>query len=83
MGVLPISFDSPLCLKNLDLQGDEEIDILGLDGNIEPYQKLKCFVKKKNGNNETVDITLQAYTDNEIEYIKHGSILASVIKILI
>ncbi|MDC0865190.1 aconitate hydratase AcnA, partial [Rickettsiaceae bacterium] len=83
MGVFPISFDSPICLKDLNLQGDEEIDILGLDGNIEPYQKLKCFVKKKNGNNETVDITLQAYTDNEVEYIKHGSILASVIKILI
>ena len=38
------------------------------------------MIKRADGNNETVDVTLQVYTDNEIEYIKHGSILGAVIK---
>ncbi len=82
MGVLPISFNSGITWKSLDLKGNEEISILGITDDIKPYHPLKCLIKKAGGNNETIDATLQVYTDNEVEYIKHGSILGAVIKSL-
>ncbi len=80
MGVLPIAFNTGTEINNLALEGDEHISILGIDNDIKPYQPLKLFIKRSGGNNETIDVTLQVYTDNEIEYIKHGSILGAVIK---
>jgi aconitate hydratase len=82
MGVLPISFNSGVTWKSLGLKGNEEISILGITDDIKPYHPLKCLIKKTGGNNETIDATLQVYTDNEIEYIKQGSILGAVIKSL-
>jgi len=82
MGVLPISFNSGVTWKSLDLKGDEQISILGITDDIKPYEQIKCLIKKADGNNETIDATLQIYTDNEVEYIKHGSILGAVIKSL-
>ena len=82
MGVLPISFNSGITWKSLGLKGDEQISILGITDDIKPYEQIKCLIKKADGNNETIDATLQIYTDNEVEYIKHGSILGAVIKSL-
>jgi aconitate hydratase len=80
MGVLPISFKNGKRWLDLNLNGDEEISIIGIDDNIKPYQSLQCLIKHNNAKNEIVDVILQVYTDNEIEYIKHGSILGSVLK---
>ena len=80
MGVLPVAFNEGMTINNLSLEGSEKISILGVNDEIKPYQPLKLFIQRSGGNNETIDVTLQIYTDNEIEYIKHGSILGSVIK---
>lgn len=80
MGVLPVAFNEGMTINNLFLEGSEKISILGVNDEIKPYQPLKLFIQRSGGNNETIDVTLQIYTDNEIEYIKHGSILGSVIK---
>ncbi len=80
MGVLPVAFDEGMTINNLSLEGSEKVSILGVNDEIKPYQPLKLFIQRSGGNNETIDVTLQIYTDNEIEYIKHGSILGSVIK---
>jgi aconitate hydratase len=80
MGVLPIAFQTGMNWQKLNLNGDEQINIVGVHDDIKPYQPLKCDIKRSGGNNETIDVTLQVYTDNEIEYIKHGSILGAVIK---
>lgn len=80
MGVLPIAFNTGTTINDLSLEGNEKISVLGINDEIKPYQPLQLFVQRSGGNNETIDVTLQVYTDNEIEYIKHGSILGSVIK---
>ncbi len=80
MGVLPISFESDMSWKKLLLKGDEKITIEGINDNIKPYQSLKCIINYNNGKYETINMTLQVHTDNEIEYIKHDSILEFVIK---
>ncbi len=80
MGVLPISFKDGKRWIDLNLNGDEEISIIGMENDIKPYQSLQCLIKHNNVKNEILDVVLQVYTDNEIEYIKHGSILGAVLK---
>lgn len=80
MGILPIAFNTGTQIVDLSLQGDENISILGISDEIKPYQNMKLIVEKKDGNKLEFNVTLQVYTDNEIEYIKHGSILGAVVK---
>ncbi|MFK7968000.1 MAG: aconitate hydratase AcnA [Rickettsiaceae bacterium] len=80
MGVLPVSFKDGQKWVDLNLKGDEEISILGITNDIKPYQPLKCLIKRSDAKDETIDVIMQVYTDNEIEYIKHGSILGAVLK---
>ena len=80
MGVLPVSFKNGQKWTDLSLKGDEEVSILGINRDMEPYQPLRCLIKRKNGKNEVLDVIVQVYTENEIEYIKSGSILGAVLK---
>lgn len=79
MGVLPIKFAGGLNWRDVGIKGAEEIGILGLPDNLEPYGKLQLLIKSGDVN-ETIDVTLDVHTDNEIEYINHGSILGAVVK---
>lgn len=80
MGVLPLSFKDGQKWSDLNLKGNEEISILGISRDMKPYQPLKCLIKRSNGENESFDVIMQVYTENEIRYIKSGSILAAVLK---
>ena len=79
MGVLPMKFTGGLNWKDLGIKGDEEISILGLEDNLKPYGKLQLEIKSADSS-EIIDVTLDVHTDNEIEYINHGSILGAVVK---
>ncbi|WP_341793143.1 aconitate hydratase AcnA [Rickettsia endosymbiont of Ceutorhynchus obstrictus] len=80
MGVLPLIFTNGMTRKDLQLDGSEFVNIEGLNDQIKPYQKLKCVIKKQSGKVETCDLILQIFTDNEINYIKHGSIMHLVVQ---
>lgn len=80
MGVLPIAFTGGMTRNDLKLDGSEEITIAGLSNDIKPYQQLKCVIKKRNGEIKNIPVVLQVFTDNEIDYIKNGSIMHSVVK---
>ena len=80
MGVLPVAFTNGQGWKDLSLKGDEEVSILGVSDDIKPYHPLKCRIKSKDGKTQTVDVVAQIYTDNEVEYLKNGSILGAVLK---
>lgn len=79
MGVLPLRLDSTT-IADLKLDGSEYIQITGLTNKITPYNHLNCVIKRKNGIIETIKVILQVFTDNEIDYIKHGSIMHFVVK---
>lgn len=80
MGVLPMAFSNGLTRKSYKLDGSEEIDIIGIADTIKPYQSLQCIIKRQNGSQESTEVTLQALTDSEIEYIKYGGIMHAVVK---
>lgn len=79
MGVLPIVFNENASWKSLGIKGDEHIALRGLSDDLIPGQELELVVSNGDSNN-IVQVTLDIHTDNEIEYIKHGSILGAVLK---
>ncbi|XVN40846.1 MAG: aconitate hydratase AcnA [Rickettsia endosymbiont of Argas persicus] len=82
MGILPLTFTNNMTRLDLKLDGSEYIDIIGLNEYVKPYNPLKCVIKKQNGDTQTIDLILQIFTDNEINYIKHGSIIHFVVESL-
>ena len=79
MGVLPLALASST-VNDLKLDGSEYVTITGLSNEITPYEQLNCIIKRKSGIVETIKVILQVFTDNEIDYIKHGSIMHLVVK---
>lgn len=80
MGVLPIVFKNGKTRNDLKLDGSEEVNIIGLEADVRPYQPVQCIIKRQNGTTETIDLTLQILTDNEVDYIKQGSIMHNVVR---
>ncbi|MCC8417554.1 MAG: aconitate hydratase AcnA [Rickettsia endosymbiont of Bryobia graminum] len=79
MGVLPLSLGSKT-VQDLRINGSEDITISGLNNNIKPYDKLSCIIKRQDGSIDNIPVVLQIFTDNEIDYIKEGSIMHLVVK---
>ncbi|WP_425360927.1 aconitate hydratase AcnA [Candidatus Tisiphia endosymbiont of Stenodema calcarata] len=79
MSVLPLALSSST-VNDLKLDGSEYVTITGLSNEITPYEQLNCIIKRKSGIVETIKVILQVFTDNEIDYIKHGSIMHLVVK---
>ncbi len=80
MGVLPIVLENKMNWQDLNLKGDEKISILGINENLKPYKKIKLMIQYNDGKTETLNPIIQIYTDNEVQYIKHGGILGAVLK---
>ncbi|AAU04242.1 aconitate hydratase AcnA [Rickettsia typhi] len=82
MGILPLTFTGNNTRLSLKLDGSETIDIIGLSKNIRPFNLVKCVIKKQTNEISTIDLILQIFTENEINYIKHGSIMQFVVESL-
>ena len=58
MGVLPLIFKENQNRKTLNLNGDEVVELLGIDSNIKPRQDLKCIIHKKDGSKIELNLIL-------------------------
>jgi aconitate hydratase len=85
MGVLPLQFKEGTNAASLRLDGDEVIDIVGLqEGEAKPRQDLTLVIRRGGGGEpEEVPVTLRIDTPIEIEYYRHGGILPFVLRQLI
>jgi aconitate hydratase len=79
MGVLPLTFKDGMTRKSLKLNGDETIDITGLE-NLTPRMDLNLTVHRADGSSETVPVTCRIDTVDEIAYYEHGGILQYVLR---
>ncbi|WP_432698329.1 aconitate hydratase AcnA [Marinobacterium sp. YM272] len=79
MGVLPLQFSEGEDRKSLGLTGDEQIDILGLDGELKPKQTFKAVIHY--GDGKTREIELQSRLDTlvEVKYFQAGGVLNFVL----
>ena len=83
MGVLPLMFKDGMTHASLNLDGSEEFDIEGLEGDITPKMDMNCRIKRANGEEDNITLQCRIDTANETDYIKHGGILQYVIRQLI
>jgi aconitate hydratase len=84
MGVLPLQFKNHVNAETLGLDGTETIDISGLQGvDIAPRQDVTLHIRRANGEEQVVPVTLRIDTPIEIEYYRHGGILPFVLRQLI
>ncbi|MEO8440940.1 MAG: aconitate hydratase AcnA [Betaproteobacteria bacterium] len=79
MGVLPCQLPAGVTAATLALTGDEVFDLTGLDEQAKPRQPVTLVVKRKNGREESVTLTLRLDTPAEIDYVRHGGILPYVL----
>jgi aconitate hydratase len=80
MGVLPLQFKGRDSAESLGIQGDEEFDILGLEGEIKPQQDVTLAIKRRDGSRREVKVILRIDTPIEVDYYRNGGILAYVLR---
>jgi aconitate hydratase len=83
MGVLPLQFKGSDSVQSLGLKGDEEIDVLGIDGEIKPQQDVTLVIKRADGSKQEVKVLLRIDTPIEVDYYRHGGILPFVLRELV
>ncbi len=79
MGVLPLQFKGSDSVQTLNIKGDEEFDILGLEG-LRPQQDITMSVKRRNGSILEVKLLSRIDTPIEVDYYRHGGILPYVLR---
>jgi aconitate hydratase len=80
MGVLPLQFKGSDSVELLGIQGDEEFDVLGVEGELRPQQDLKLVVKRSDGSRAEIKVLLRIDTPIEVDYYRHGGILPAVLR---
>ena len=80
MGVLPLQFLPGETRQTLGLTGDETVDILGLDGELKPNQKLQAQIHYPNGESKTIALLSRLDTGMEVAYYRAGGVLTYVLE---
>jgi aconitate hydratase len=80
MGVLPCQFKEGTNAQSLNLDGTEVFDLVGFEGDLSPRQDVTLVIKRANGGNQEVPLTLRVDTPIEVEYYRHGGILPYVLR---
>ncbi len=79
MGVLPLQFIDGFDRKQLKLSGDEKISISGMQGGLQPGQKLELSVTDRTGSVLAIDVLCRIDTRDEVAYYEAGGILQYVL----
>nr|MBA3756989.1 aconitate hydratase [Nitrosomonas sp.] len=79
MGVLPLQFKDNNSVASLDIKGNEQFDILGLD-NIQPQKDVTLVIRRKDGTSKSVQLLCRIDTAIEVDYYRYGGILPYVLR---
>ncbi len=79
MGVLPLQFIDGFDRRQLKLTGDEKISIAGMQGGLQPGQKLELSVTDRTGSVLAIDVLCRIDTRDEVAYYESGGILQYVL----
>lgn len=83
MGVLPCQIAGGARTADLDLDGSERFDILGLGDDIEPGQSLTLVVHRADGTRVEAPLILRLDTPVEVEYARSGGVMPYILGELI
>ena len=79
MGVLPLQFMPGETRKSLELLGDERFDILDLDGELLPQQKVRAVVQYPSGARREIQLQSRLDTLVDVAYYRAGGVLTYVL----
>ncbi|MHB8846107.1 MAG: aconitate hydratase AcnA [Nitrospirota bacterium] len=82
MGVLPLQFMGDNSVQSLEIQGNEQFDLLGLDS-LTPQQEITLVIRSADGSERSVQLRSRIDTPIEVDYYLHGGILPYVLRTLI
>ena len=80
MGVIPFEFTGEDTRKSLGLNGDEQVAIAGLSGDLKPLSLVPCTITYADGKETTIQLKCRIDTEIEIDYVKHGGVLHYVLR---
>jgi len=80
MGILPLQFKQGENHKSLGLDGTEIYEITGIENKFEPLKELSVFAQEKNGKKTEFRVIARIDSPIELNYYKHGGILAYVLR---
>ncbi len=80
MGVLPLQFKPGENVESLGLTGREELDIIGIDGQIEPGQQARVRAHRSDGTVAEFNAVARLDTPVEVEYYRNGGVLHAVLR---
>ncbi len=80
MGVLPLQFLPNQSADFHKLNGSEQFNILGLDDNLKPQQKLQIVAHRADGTTTEFEVIARIDTPLEVEYYRHGGILHAALR---
>ena len=80
MGVLPLTFQAGMDRTKLGITGEEAIDILGLDRELQPRMELTLVVRRTKGSDLHVPVQCRIDTLEEVAHYHNGGILNYVLR---
>ena len=83
MGVLPLQFKDGETRKTVGLDGGEVFDIVGPAAALRPGMDVTCRITRPDGSRLEIVLTCRIDTLDEVEYYRHGGILAYVLRNLL
>tara|TARA_B100001059_G_scaffold235741_1_gene282600 strand:- start:4079 stop:6763 length:2685 start_codon:yes stop_codon:yes gene_type:complete len=79
MGVVPLQFADGVNAGTLGLDGTESFDIM-IDDSLQPRQSVSAKATRSDGTEVEFEVTCRADTPVEIDYLKNGGILHTVLR---
>jgi aconitate hydratase len=83
MGVLPCQFREGVSTQTLGLDGTETLDLVGVGPALSPRQEATLVVRRRDGREERIGVTVRVDTPIEVEYYRHGGIMPFVLRQLL
>ncbi|MEX2186348.1 MAG: aconitate hydratase AcnA [Pirellulales bacterium] len=83
MGVLPLEFLDGQTHKSLGLTGEETLEIVGLDDDLQPRSTITVRATRGDGGTSEFEATVRIDTPVEIDYYRNGGILQTVLRKLL
>ncbi|MBF0491083.1 MAG: aconitate hydratase, partial [Candidatus Omnitrophica bacterium] len=80
MGVLPCQFKVGENYTTLGLKGDETFDFVDLTDNLKPRQELTISAKSPDGSQKQFQVLARVDTPVEVDYLRNGGILQTVLR---
>ena len=80
MGVLPLEFTNGTTRQSLALQGDELIQITGIESGIQPGMMLTMHIERTNGESIQTPLRCRIDTQEETNYYLNDGILSYVLR---